>query len=92
MTHHASTERQHLEITIEVDVGEHLENHVHAAASRQRHDPAHVVGVAVIEHLVRALLAHQRDALVSPGGPNHAQPCARAICVAQCRRRRSRHG
>src|SRR5258706_11944864 len=54
--HDAAIARQHRQILVEVDVGEHLDDRIYAAAAGQSHQLFEVVGGGVVEDVVGAFL------------------------------------
>ena len=65
--------RQHVEVVVQVHVRQHLEHDVHAASVRQRRHLLQVAGVAVVQRMVRALRAYQREALLGARRRDHRQ-------------------
>ena len=78
----AAAGRDDRQIVIEIDVGEHFENHVRAAAAGDRGDLVEVAGVLVVDG-VRAPCARTSARPSSvPAVPITVAPTATANCVA----------
>ena len=78
--HDAAALGDQVEIPDEIDVREHLDDEIDAAATCLRDDILLISRRGVIEHLVRALLARQRPAALGSCGAEDAQSgCARDL-------------
>ena len=60
----ASAGRDDGEVVIEIDVGEHFENHVGTAPAGERGDLVEIAGALVIDGVPRALRPHHRQSIV----------------------------
>ena len=60
--------RDQPEILVQVDVRGHFQDDVDAASAGGAHDVVEVAGRRVVEHVIRAVLAHRRQAAVGAAG------------------------
>jgi hypothetical protein len=65
--------RQQRQVFPEVDVGEHLQDQVHALAARERHRLIEVALLVVVEEVVRALFGDELPARFGPRRADHDQ-------------------
>ena len=80
--HHAPSRRQELQVSAQVHVGEHLQNHVHAPAGREANDLVLIAFHPMVEDVVRALTQREIASLVGPAVPMTVIPMARAVWTA----------
>src|SRR5206468_4287011 len=64
----AAEARHHVDVLLEVDVREHLEDHVRAVVAGELHELLEIVGCRVIEDLVSAVLLDEPAPALGSGG------------------------
>ena len=59
---------QHVQVLVQIDVGQHFHDHVYPQAAGELHDLVRIAGNVVVHHVMGALFLHQRSALFRSGG------------------------
>ena len=73
-----ATIRQHPEVFIQIDIGQHLKNHVHALAFGGIHDLLRGIGIVMVDHMMGTLFGDKGLSPIGAGGTYHRQigsPC-----------------
>ena len=63
-----ATIRQHPEVFIQIDIGQHLKNHVHALAFGGIHDLLRGIGIVMVDHMMGTLFGDKDLSPIGAGG------------------------